>query len=90
MPVTGESWTLEESHFPKALYWDAFAASGAATAIHFRDVPDLRDLECPDTSHLDMRDAPRFTKVLIRELNQRCILPPPARGITGESKTNEF
>jgi hypothetical protein len=70
-PSTLESWQLDEENFPKHKYWDRFAAMTPALTLHFQDVPALQGFECPDTSHLDYRDAPRFTQGLLNELVSR-------------------
>ena len=74
-PVTGETLENQMRQFPKADYWDRFAAATSAETIHFLDVPALAGFDCPDTSHLDYRDAPRFTDGLLDELVQRSVLP---------------
>jgi hypothetical protein len=68
LPVSGEYLAYEEETFPKQEYWDAFAASTSALCLHFRDLPSLAGFDCPDTSHLDRRDAPRFTTALAKVL----------------------
>ncbi|QDT14149.1 hypothetical protein [Alienimonas californiensis] len=73
-PTSGERWTHNQIVYPKASHWDRLAELTAAETIHFRDVPALSDFECPDTSHLDMRDAPAFTAALLDELERRGIL----------------
>lgn len=70
-PTTGEHLRYDEFMFPKAQYWDAFAAKIPAPCIHFQDVPQLADFACPDWSHLDRSDAPRFTQELARVLEAR-------------------
>ena len=72
---TDESYELSERCFPKTECWDRFAAKTGAVAIHFKDVPTLADFRCPDTLHLDYRDAPRFTTALLDELVRRGVLP---------------
>ena len=74
MPTSDEHWALDESKYPKALYWDRFAAVAEATAIHFLDVPGLAGFECPDTSHLDTRDSVAFTGRLVHELLDRGVI----------------
>lgn len=74
-PTSGARWELENERFPKAVYWDRLAAGISAVTIHFKDVPSLADFECPDMSHLDRRDAPRFTAALLQELERRGVLP---------------
>jgi hypothetical protein len=71
MPVCDERWAADERDVPKALFWDRLAARTHALAIHFADYPTLRDVACPDTSHIDSRDAPRFTHALLAILRDR-------------------
>ncbi|MGE3317489.1 MAG: hypothetical protein AB7O26_20435 [Planctomycetaceae bacterium] len=72
-PSTDETWELENRHFPKEEYWDRFAEKTSGVAIHFRDVPTLAKTECPDTSHIDYRDADGFTNRLMDEIQRRRI-----------------
>ncbi len=67
-PSSGTVLELEEQAFPRARYWDVFAAGIPAPAIHFLDYPALAGFECPEGSHLDYRDATPFTKALARIL----------------------
>ena len=60
----------------KEAYWDGFAARTAAVAIHFLDVPEIRGLETPDSSHIDSRDAPAFTRAIISQLHRRGVIEP--------------
>ena len=39
-----------------------------APAVHFEDVPGMRDIECPDGSHLDYRQRAGFTAALAQAL----------------------
>ena len=71
MPTCDERWDAEERMFPKAQFWDQLAARTHATPIHFKDYPTLASFPCPDTSHLDMRDAPAFTRALLEILQAR-------------------
>ena len=68
MPSTGVIREIEKERFPKARYWDVFAVATKAVTIHFEDYPELSAFECPEGSHLDFRDAKRFTKALARIL----------------------
>lgn len=76
MPVCDERWVADQRTVPKALFWDRLAARTHALTIHFADYPTLRDFACPDTSHLDSKDAPRFTRALLAILIQRGVLHP--------------
>jgi len=76
-PSSGEHWALCESHFPKTRFWDRLSELTGATTIHFKDVPQLAKFDCPDSSHLDVRDAYSFTNALIDECVRRKILNEP-------------
>lgn len=67
-PVSGEHWDIDEKYFPKEIYWDLFSRLTDAETIHFKDVKTLSNFDCPDTSHLDFRDKPEFTRQLYLEL----------------------
>ncbi|MBN1763648.1 MAG: hypothetical protein JW860_00165 [Sedimentisphaerales bacterium] len=69
--TTDEHFRLDQKYYPRKEYWDSLAQYTQAHTIHFQDVPALTQFECPDTSHLDRRDAPRFTLELARELDRR-------------------
>jgi hypothetical protein len=71
---TDESREAVQAMYPRQLYWDYFAAHTSAVCIHYLDVPALRSFECPDTSHLDYRDAPRYTLALAAELEKRGVI----------------
>jgi len=73
-PTTGEHYEMDVKAYPKKLYWDHFASKTSAVTIHFADVPSLRGFDCPDTAHLDYRDAPRFTLALAEELERRAVI----------------
>lgn len=74
LPISGPTLEAAERNFPKVKFWDRFAANTRAVAIHFLDHPQLANFECPDTSHLDYRDAPRFTVALLEILTERGVL----------------
>ncbi|MGE0395370.1 MAG: hypothetical protein AB7T06_01490 [Kofleriaceae bacterium] len=76
MPTCDERWAYDESVAPKAEYWDRFAAITRAQTIHFADYPQLSSFECPDTSHIDSKDGPRFTRALLDILVERNVLQP--------------
>jgi hypothetical protein len=78
MPTCDERWSADQRREPRALFWDRLAARTHAVAIHFADHPSLRDFECPDTSHIATKDAPRFTRALIEILAERGVIPRPA------------
>jgi hypothetical protein len=67
-PVSDEHWDVDEQYFPRGKYWDPIISETSAEVLHFRDIAGMKDLQCPDTSHLDMRDTEPFTKSLVNEL----------------------
>lgn len=71
MPTTGRTWKLDQQYYPKPEYWDRLAADFPGSSLHFADSNRLKSFKCPDTSHLDYRDVPRFTRVLVEELRHR-------------------
>ncbi len=75
LPTSGSIRALDEQYFPRAKYWDLFAATVGAPAIHFEDVPALASFDCPEGSHLEYPDALAFTAALVEELKRRGLLP---------------
>lgn len=74
LPTSGEHWQLDERYYPRARYWDGLAAITGAPTVHFADDPRTAGFDCPDTSHLDGRDAPAFTAALLEVLAERGLL----------------
>lgn len=67
-PVADELYQIENQRYPKSHFWDRLVAVSSAKMIHFKEVPALSGFDCPDLSHLDQRDTPRFTDALLDEL----------------------
>jgi len=74
MPTCDERWANDEAKMPKAQFWDRLAQVSRATLIHFKDYPGLANFECPDTSHIDSKDGPAFTRALIDTLVERGVI----------------
>lgn len=68
MPTCDERWERDEMFYPKAQFWDRFARITRARTIHFKDYPALANVDCPDTSHIDSKDGPAFTRGLLGAL----------------------
>lgn len=64
MPTTGEHWIYDERAYPRSDYWDKLRTVPFVDTIHFMDYPELNKFECPDTSHLEEKDAREFTRAL--------------------------
>ncbi len=90
LPTTDEFWACDQTYWPKARYWDVFARHTAATAIHFKDYSELACFDCPDTSHLDARDAPAFTRSLLRILEARHIISAIPSGSSGTRASSDM
>jgi len=71
MPGCGGRKVLEERRYPKAIYWGEVVAQVPAITIDFEDYPEAGTLACFDGSHLDRRDATRFTAWLASEVRAR-------------------
>lgn len=74
MPVGGGLARKLDEQFPRQRYWDVFAARTSAHAIHFRDLPAMASLRCPDEMHLDQRAQPAFTRALVEAMRARGVL----------------
>ena len=74
MPTSDEHWELDERYYPRAQYWDRLGSITGVATVHFADDPRTSAFSCPDTSHLDYRDAPRFTEGLLEVLVERGVL----------------
>jgi hypothetical protein len=71
MPISGVFAQDFDQGFPRNQYWDVFAARTAAHVIHFRDIPSMATLACPDEMHLDQRDQATFTRGLVDALRDK-------------------
>jgi len=70
-PVAAEHLALDEAHYPRAKYWDAYARVSPAIMIDFRDDPAFGGFVLPDDSHIDGVDVARFTRALVQALARR-------------------
>ena len=71
MPTTGEHWDIDEQMAPKTEYWDKLERWSGVPSIHFRDHASTANFDCPDTSHLDAQDVPKFTRSLATLIRQK-------------------
>ena len=74
MPVGGRLARKIDEVYPRRQYWDVFAARTSAHVIHFRDLPAMADLPCPDEMHLDQRDQAAFTRALVEAMRAKGVL----------------
>ena len=74
-PAADEHLEIDELHFPRDRYWDAYARVSPATMIEFRDEPIFAGFALPDSSHIDGSDVPRFTLALAQTLERKQLVP---------------
>jgi len=77
MPLSGRLIEIFDQKYPRRRYWDVFAAQSAAHVLHFRDIPAMATLTCPDEMHLDQKDHAAFTRALVDALRERNLLREP-------------
>lgn len=75
MPKSGWVKAIDDRRFPQHLFWDRFAATVHAPTLHFEDVPAWNGLQCPDGSHLDIRQRLDFTNTLVDALSLNRAVP---------------
>lgn len=68
LPTAGHVREIDDRLFPRALFWDRFAAHCPGTCVRADDDPALRDLVPPDGLHVDGSDRRRFTLALVTAL----------------------
>lgn len=68
MPKAGLVARREEKRFPRATFWEHFAAEPNVHALNFEDVPAMKALTVPDGSHVDYRSRAALTNALIDAL----------------------
>jgi hypothetical protein len=68
LPSTGPLGDAERMACPREQYWDVLAATTSAVTLNWMDDPRLRRFQCPDGSHLDMRDQAEFTRIVVEDL----------------------
>lgn len=79
-PSSGWLKKGEDQFLPRAEFWDYLIDKTPAKAYHFEDYSQLKDLTCPEWSHLSAPDARFFTSELVKIMK--------ADGIISNNKTN--
>ncbi len=74
-PVRGMQAELAERYFPRKAYWNAFIEAYGLKGLDAEDIPAASQFDLPDESHIDYRDKPAYTRVLLQALLQRGLLP---------------
>ena len=78
LPTSHGLARLDRQHFPRERYWDVLARRAGCPVLRAEELPGMAGLTCPESSHLDHRDARRLTGALLVELERRGVLPAPA------------
>lgn len=63
-PTDKQVWEIDETRYPKKVYWGRFEQLSVAPTVHFANHPSLSGFDLPDGSHLDRRDKKQFTRQL--------------------------
>jgi hypothetical protein len=71
LPSTGAVGAAERAALPRERYWDVLAATTSAVTLNWMDDPRLGRFQCPDGSHLDMRDQAEFTRIVVEDLREK-------------------
>jgi hypothetical protein len=67
-PSAPDLRVIEDKHVPRAKVWDALLAYTHGNGVHIDDLPSVRNLTLPESSHLSRACATVFTDAYLREL----------------------
>jgi len=73
-PSSGGDRIGENIGLPRSEFWDDLVKQGHVPSYHFEDYEQLKDLKCPEESHLSYRDAQYFTSELVKILKSDGVL----------------
>jgi hypothetical protein len=73
-PVSGRTRREFDRLYPRVRFWQPFLKLTGVPGIDCTELEAFRDFECADGSHLDYREAPRFTSALCTELEKLGVL----------------
>lgn len=65
-PSSGSLRAGENMGVPRAGFWDDLVKESHLKAYHFEDYDQLKDLKCPEESHLSAKDAQYFTTEIVK------------------------
>ncbi|GEM_PF-6802305 len=74
MAVDGPVRDFEDQTYPADRYFDPFSHSLSIPLLSYKNYPELANYRCPDGSHLDAADAPRFSEAFARILERERLL----------------
>jgi len=67
-PTDKGHWLLDEEYYPRGQYWDLIERHSDIATVHFNDVAGLKQIDLPDSSHVDQKDTNEFTELLFSHL----------------------
>jgi len=65
-PSSGSLRAGENMGVPRTEFWDDLVKQANIKAYHFEDYDQLKNLKCPEESHLSAKDAEYFTTELVK------------------------
>jgi hypothetical protein len=65
-PSSGSVRIGESMGVPRANFWDDLVKKAQVKSYHFEDYDQIKDLKCPEESHLSVQDAQYFTIELVK------------------------
>lgn len=73
-PTQGLTREINDRLYPRAQYWDRFAAASPAPVVSANAIPALANTPLPDDSHIDFHDKAAYTRALVDALVERGLL----------------
>lgn len=73
-PVSGRQRSMNETAYPRALYWQAFMDTYGLSSVNYQDEPTLIAFDLPDESHIGADMRSEYTKALIDILKRRGLI----------------
>ncbi|MEX0644698.1 MAG: hypothetical protein WD076_05265 [Parvularculaceae bacterium] len=64
LPYDGGFMPIEDFGFPRARFWDRLLAVTDSAGVAFQDYPELQGYYVPEWSHLEAREAERYTRTV--------------------------
>ncbi|PKA83095.1 hypothetical protein ATE92_1241 [Ulvibacter sp. MAR_2010_11] len=65
----------EDQFLPRNTFWDELVTASKGKGYYYEDYDNLKDLECPELSHLSAEDAKYFTKEIVKIMKKDQAIP---------------
>lgn len=69
-PSSGKILEDEIKGYPRGLYWDKLLEATQCDGIHYTDYASMAYFICPESSHLSLTDAVKFTEAFVKILSE--------------------